>query len=60
MQTPRLAYFDYLYAVIIIMATIGNISALLSSVHLPEDALTALHFPARSIILEEGKIADKL
>ncbi len=42
------------------MATIGNISALLSSVHLPEDALTALHFPARSIILEEGKIADKL
>lgn len=42
------------------MATIGNISALLSSVSLPEDALTTLSFPARSIILEEGKVADKL
>ena len=42
------------------MATIGNISALLSSVHLPEDALTALSFPSKSIILEEGKVADKL
>lgn len=42
------------------MATIGNISALLSSVNLLEEALTALHFPCRSIILEEGKVADKL
>ena len=42
------------------MATIENISALLSSVNLPEEALTAFHFPSRSIILEEGKVADKL
>ena len=42
------------------MATIGNISALLLLAHLPEEALTVLHFTARSIILEEGKIADKL
>lgn len=42
------------------MATIGNIYALLSSVHLPEEALAALHFPSRNIILEEGKVADKL
>ena len=42
------------------MATIGNIFTLLSSVHLPEDALATLSFPSKSIILEEGKIADKL
>ena len=42
------------------MATIGNISALLSSVNLPEGALTTLVFPAKSIILKEGKVADKL
>ena len=42
------------------MATIGNISALLSSLHLPQEALTTLSFPSRSIILEEGKVADKL
>ncbi len=42
------------------MATLGNISALLSSVHLPEEALNALHFPSKSIILKEGKVADKL
>lgn len=59
MQTHRLTYFDYLY-VVIIMATIGNISALLSFLHLPEDALTTLSFPAKSIILKEGKVADKL
>ena len=53
-------FLGYLYAVIIIMATIGNISALLSSVHLPEDALAALSFPSKSIILEEGEVADKL
>ncbi len=42
------------------MATIGNISELLSSVHLPEDARATLAFPAKSIILKEGKVADKL
>ena len=42
------------------MATIGNISALLSSMHLPEGALTTLAFPAKSLILKEGKVADKL
>lgn len=42
------------------MATLGNISEILSSVNISSDALTTLFFPARSIILEEGKVAEKL
>ena len=42
------------------MATLGNITELLSNVHLTQDAIEKLSFPARSIILEEGKVADKL
>lgn len=60
MRAPRLTYFGYLYVVILIMATIENISALLLSMRLPEEALTALSFPSKSIILKEGKVADQL
>ncbi len=42
------------------MATIGNISTILSNANLSNDALTKLSFPAKSIILEEGNVADKL
>ena len=42
------------------MATIGNISEILSSANLSKDALTTLTLPSRSIILEEENIADKL
>ena len=42
------------------MATLRNISEILSAGNIPSDALTTLSFPARSIILEEGKVADKL
>lgn len=42
------------------MATLGNISKILSSVNLSSNALSELSFPAKSIILEEGKVADKL
>lgn len=54
------AYFYYLYSVKNTMATIGDIAALLSSANLSQDALRTLTFPARSVILEEGKVADKL
>ena len=54
-----MTYFDYLY-VVIIMATIGNIAEILSSANLSRNALTTLSFPSKSIILKEGKVADKL
>ena len=42
------------------MATIGNISEILSYANLSKDALVTLTLPSRSVILEEGKVADKL
>ena len=42
------------------MATIGDIATLLSSANLSQDALRTLTFAAKSVILEEGEVADKL
>ena len=42
------------------MATINGMSALLASACFPKSALEELVFPPHSVILEEGKVADKL
>ncbi len=41
------------------MATIGNISEILASAGLSQDSVQVLSFPAKTVILEEGKVADK-
>lgn len=41
------------------MATIGNISEILDSAGLSQDSVQVLSFPAKTVILEEGKVADR-
>ena len=41
------------------MATIGNISEILASAGLSQDSVQGLSFPAKTVILEEGKVADR-
>lgn len=41
------------------MAAIGNISELLASVGISQDSVEVLSLPGKTVILEEGKVADR-